>query len=71
MTQQEFHEITQGTLTPEKVSMTLAEFLEYDIEGYEYVKGKLVPMPVVYSINLIGVKLHIKKRNKKHFGRKN
>ena len=44
MTQQEFHEITQGIRSPEQVSMTLAEFLEYDIEGYEYVKGKLVPM---------------------------
>ncbi len=44
MTQQEFHEVTQGVLTPEKVSMTLAEFLENDIEGYEYVKGELVPM---------------------------
>lgn len=44
MTQQEFHEVPQGLLTPEKVSMTLAEFLENDIEGYEYVKGELVPM---------------------------
>ena len=44
MTQQEFYEVTQGTLTPEKASMTLAEFLENDIEGYEYVKGELVPM---------------------------
>ncbi|MDE0012429.1 MAG: Uma2 family endonuclease [Candidatus Poribacteria bacterium] len=44
MTQQELHEVAQGTLAPEQVSMTLAEFLEYDIEGYEYVKGELVPM---------------------------
>ncbi len=44
MTQQELHEIAQGTLVPEQVSMTLAEFLEYDIDGYEYVKGELVPM---------------------------
>ena len=44
MTQQELHEIAQGTLAPEQVSMTLAEFLEYDIDGYEYVKGELVPM---------------------------
>ena len=28
---------------PEKASMTLDEFLEYDIEGYEYIKGELVP----------------------------
>ena len=44
MTQQELHEIAQGTRAPEEVSMTLAEFLENDIEGYEYVKGELVPM---------------------------
>ena len=25
--------------------MTLEEFLEHDVEGYEYVKGELVPMP--------------------------
>ena len=25
--------------------MTLEEFLENDVEGYEYVKGELVPMP--------------------------
>ena len=45
MTQQEFHEVAQGTRAPEQVSMTLAEFLENDVDGYEYVKGKLVPMP--------------------------
>ena len=44
MTQQELHELAQGTRTPEQVSMTLAEFLENDIDGYEYVKGELVPM---------------------------
>ncbi|MXY28154.1 Uma2 family endonuclease [Candidatus Poribacteria bacterium] len=44
MTQQELHEIVEGIRSPEQVSMTLAEFLEYDIEGYEYVKGELVPM---------------------------
>ena len=44
MTQQELHEIAEGIRSPEQVSMTLAEFLEYDIEGYEYVKGELVPM---------------------------
>lgn len=37
MTRQELHEITQGIRSPEQVSMTLAEFLENDIEGYEYV----------------------------------
>ena len=44
MTQQELHEVAQGTRAPEQVSMTLAEFLENDIDGYEYVKGELVPM---------------------------
>lgn len=44
MTQQELHEITQGIRAPEQAAMTLAEFLEYDIDGYEYVKGELVPM---------------------------
>ncbi len=44
MTQQERHEVAQGIRAPEEVSMTLAEFLENDIDGYEYVKGELVPM---------------------------
>ena len=44
MTQQELHEIAEGIRSPEQVSMTLAEFLENDIDGYEYVKGELVPM---------------------------
>ena len=44
MTQQELHEVAQGIRSPEQVSMTLAEFLENDINGYEYVKGELVPM---------------------------
>ena len=44
MTQQELHEVAQGIRSPEQVSMTLAEFLKYDVDGYEYVKGELVPM---------------------------
>ena len=32
-------------LPPEIAKMTLEEFLESDLEGYEYVKGELVPMP--------------------------
>ena len=44
MTQQELREVAQGIRSPEQVAMTLAEFLENDIEGYEYVKGELVPM---------------------------
>ena len=30
---------------PAPDTMTLEEFLENDLEGYEYVKGELVPMP--------------------------
>ena len=29
----------------QSIVMTLEEFLESDLEGYEYVKGELVPMP--------------------------
>ncbi|MYK17697.1 Uma2 family endonuclease [Candidatus Poribacteria bacterium] len=30
---------------PLETDMTLEEFLESDLEGYEYVKGELIPMP--------------------------
>ncbi len=33
------------SLPGENVTMTLEEFLASDLEGYEYVKGELVPMP--------------------------
>ncbi len=58
MTQQELHEIMQGTRSPEQISMTLAEFLENDIDGYEYVKGELVPMsPATRAHSKISVNL--------------
>ena len=41
---QEIHEVQQGIRPLESVKMTLEEFLEHDVEGYEYVKGELVPM---------------------------
>ena len=41
---QEIHEVEQGIRPPESLKMTLEEFLEHDVEGYEYVKGELVPM---------------------------
>ena len=41
---QEIHEVEQGVRPPESLKMTLEEFLEHDVEGYEYVKGELVPM---------------------------
>ena len=43
MKQQEIHEVEQGIRPPESLKMTLEEFLEHDVEGYEYVEGKLVP----------------------------
>ena len=43
MKQQEIHEVEQGIRPPESVKMTLEEFLEHDVEGYEYIDGKLVP----------------------------
>ena len=49
MTQQEIHEVEQGIRPPEEIKMTLEEFLAHDVEGYEYVEGKLVlkspPLP--------------------------
>ena len=44
MKQQEIHEVEQGIRPPESVKMTLEEFLEHDVEGYEYVKGELIPI---------------------------
>ena len=44
MTSPELHPFTQEVPPPEPVTMTLEEFLASDIEGYEYVKGELVPM---------------------------
>ena len=39
------HEQTVISLTPLETDMTLEEFLESDLERYEYVKGELIPMP--------------------------
>ena len=44
MRQQDAHAGTQEILPPPK-KMTLEEFLESNLEGYEYVKGELIPMP--------------------------
>ena len=32
------------SLAPLETDMTLEDFLESDLEGYEYAKGKLIPM---------------------------
>ena len=44
MDAQEVHQITPDSLPAEIPKMTLEEFLESDLEGYEYIKGELIPM---------------------------
>lgn len=41
---QELHTFSQESLPPETTKMTLDEFLESGLEGYEYVNGELVYM---------------------------
>ena len=41
---QEVSEVAQEMHPPEHTTMTVEEFLTRDIDGYEYVKGELVPM---------------------------
>ena len=45
MNAQEIRQFSPDDLTPEVLAMTLEEFLESDLEDYEYVKGELVPVP--------------------------
>ena len=45
MDPQNTREFKQEMSVPEHGEMTLEEFLESDLEGYEYVKGELIPMP--------------------------
>lgn len=45
MDAQEIRQFSPDDLTPEVLAMTLEEFLESDLEDYEYVKGELVPAP--------------------------
>ena len=45
MDAQDVRQFPHENLSPETATMTLEEFLESDLEGYEYVKGELVPMP--------------------------
>ena len=44
MNAQEIQNITHDSLPPDIPKMTLEEFLESDLEGYEYIKGELLPM---------------------------
>ena len=45
MNAQEVRQFSSDDLTPEVLAMTLEEFLESDLEEYEYVKGELIPVP--------------------------
>ncbi len=45
MDNQEVYEITPNSLPTDLPKMTLEEFLESGLEGYEYIKGELIPMP--------------------------
>lgn len=45
MNAQETHQFSQENLPPETATITLEEFLESDLEGYEYIKGELIPVP--------------------------
>ena len=45
MDAQEVRQFSPESLPHEIPKMTLEEFLESDLEGYEYIEGELVPMP--------------------------
>ena len=58
MDAQGVHHITSDSLPPEIPKMTLEEFLESDLEGYEYIKGELIPMaPTSVEHGYIGANL--------------
>ena len=58
MDTQEVHQITPEGLPAELPKMTLEEFLESDLEGYEYIKGELIPMaPTSVEHGYIGANL--------------
>ena len=45
MNAQEVQHISPDSLPPDIPKMTLKEFLESNLEGYEYIKGELIPIP--------------------------
>ena len=45
MDAQKIQHISPDSLPQDIPKMTLEEFLESDLEGYEYIKGELIPMP--------------------------
>ena len=73
MNAQEVQQLSHNSLPQEIPKMTLEEFLESDFEGYEYIKGELIPMPPTsvehgyISVNLSSL-LHVYVREN-HLGR--
>ena len=61
MAEKNIREFTQEMPPPEQGSMTLDEFLESDLEGYEYMKGELIPMPAAsWEHGLIGARVFLR-----------
>ena len=38
-------DFSQDTILPENITMTLEEFLDSNLEGYEYVRGEVITLP--------------------------
>ena len=56
----EYHHFAQEGILPENVTMTLEEFLESGLEGYEYVQGELIQMPATsVEHGLIGANIFL------------
>ena len=58
MDSQDVRQFSRENLLPEATTMTVEEFLKSDLEGYEYVKGELVPMPPK-SLELGGISTNV------------
>ena len=57
----EYHHFDQEGVLPENVTMTLEEFLENGLEGYEYVQGELIQMPATsVEHGLIGANVFLR-----------
>ena len=57
----EYHHFAQEGILPENVTMTLEEFLESGLEGYEYVQGELVQIPATsVEHGLIGANVFLR-----------
>ena len=60
MAQQDVGKFAQE-IPPPPGKMTLEEFLQSDLEGYEYVKGELIPMPAASAEHgIIGARVFLR-----------